>query len=90
MGKLRKIRKSIFPTARSILLDRELKGFSFTDSKIVLVVGAGSDPYRSIFPNAKEYICSDIEKVGDHIDMVVDAHEMPFENNRFDAMSRQR
>jgi SAM-dependent methyltransferase len=52
----------------------------------ILVVGAGHDPYRGIFPNTKEYIRLDVEPVPGITDVVGDALSLPFEGNRFDCI----
>jgi SAM-dependent methyltransferase len=52
----------------------------------VLVVGAGYDPYRFLFPRVKEYVRLDIKPIPGITDVVGDALALPFDAGRFDCI----
>jgi SAM-dependent methyltransferase len=56
-------------------------GLSHVES--VLVVGAGHDPYRHLFPSASTYIRADIARYTDSTDVVSDGMALPFANDSF-------
>ncbi len=78
--------RRLFPTARRLLLERALRGLSLADRQSVLVVGAGHDPYRSLFPAVDDYVCLDVEMVPGVTDVVASALDMPFKDERFDCV----
>lgn len=82
----RSMLRRLFPTARRLLVDRALRTLPLADFDSVLVVGAGHDPYRGLFPKTKEYIRLDIEPVPGITDVVADALSMPFEAGHFDCV----
>jgi predicted SAM-dependent methyltransferase len=77
--------RRVFPTAHKLMLDHligpRLRGLGGD----VLVIGAGKVPYRRMMPSAKSLCCTDIAEA-DGIDLVVDAHSIPFEQSSFDAI----
>lgn len=78
--------RRLFPTSRRLLLEHALRQLRLDGRRRVLVVGAGHDPYRSLFRDAKDYICLDIEHVPGVTDVVASALDMPFDNGRFDCV----
>ncbi|MBC8117076.1 MAG: methyltransferase domain-containing protein [Candidatus Saccharimonas sp.] len=78
--------RRLFPTTRRALLERALRGLDLSDRRSVLIVGAGHDPYRDLFPGAKDYTCLDIENIPGVTDVVADVTEMPFDDGRFDCV----
>jgi SAM-dependent methyltransferase len=50
----------------------------------VLVIGAGADPYRKIFKGASTYVTFDIQNQYGTIDIIGDAHSLPFQACSFD------
>ncbi|QDV67260.1 Phthiotriol/phenolphthiotriol dimycocerosates methyltransferase [Rosistilla carotiformis] len=76
----------LFPTSRRRLLERSLCSLDLADRQSVLIVGAGHDPYRSLFSHVKDYTCLDIENVPGVTDVVADATQMPFDDCRFDCV----
>jgi len=77
--------RRIFPTAHKILLDRAITSKLFLVMGDVLVIGAGKEPYRALMPSAASIVCTDIE-AGEHIDLVADAHALPFLARSFDTV----
>lgn len=78
--------RRLLPTTRRALLERALRNLNLTDRKSVLIVGAGHDPYRELFPGVRDYTCLDIEKIPGITDVVADATAMPFDDQRFDCV----
>jgi SAM-dependent methyltransferase len=78
--------RRLFPTAHRLLVDRSLRSLVLPDFNSVLIVGAGHDPYRSLFPRVKEYIRLDIKPIPGITDVVGDALALPFEAARFDCL----
>lgn len=74
-----------FPTAHKIVLERVIAPKLSTVKGDVLVIGAGKEPYRALMPSAASIVCTDIE-AGEHIDLVADAHNLPFPSGTFDAV----
>lgn len=74
----------LMPTSRSLLLARSLRRLSLRD-KSVLVVGAGDDPYRSLFHDVRRYVTVDIALTRE-VEVVADAHRLPFGNGFFDCV----
>jgi SAM-dependent methyltransferase len=73
----------LFPTMRNVLVRRALHAIEFGDVGSVLVVGAGEDPYRHLFPQAATYIRSDLVPRTDRTDIVADAAALPFRDGCF-------
>jgi len=78
--------RRIFPTAHRLLVERALRSLTLPDFNSVLIVGAGHDPYRFLFPNAKQYIRLDIQPIPGITDVVGDALALPFEAGHFDCI----
>jgi SAM-dependent methyltransferase len=78
--------RRVFPTAHRLLVERSLRSLTLPDFNSVLIVGAGHDPYRFLFPGAKEYIRLDIKPIMGITDVVGDALALPFEAGRFDCI----
>lgn len=78
--------RRLLPTSRRLLLERGLRGLSLERHRSVLVVGAGHDPYRSLFKGSESYVCLDIEHVPGVTDVVASALDMPFDDGQFDCV----
>lgn len=77
--------RQIFATSHKILVDRlALPAMSKIDGD-VLVIGAGKEPYRDRLPRSQSVVNTDIEE-GPHVDMVADAHDLPFDPEQFDTV----
>ncbi|MCA9061901.1 MAG: methyltransferase domain-containing protein [Planctomycetaceae bacterium] len=74
------------PTSRRLLLERALHRLTLDDRREVLIVGAGHDPYRSLFSGAERYVRFDIECVPGITDVIGDAMNMPFDDESFDCV----
>lgn len=76
----------MMPTAHRLVLERfvraELPGLTGR----VLVVGAGHDPYRQHLRSADEIITSDISNEDGTLDMVADIHDLPVDDESYDAV----
>ena len=84
-GRLPSRLRWLFPTMRNVLIRRSLKTIDFTGISSVLVVGAGDDPYRRLFPNTAAYVTSDVARRPGRTDVVADARALPFAEGRFDC-----
>ena len=73
----------LFPTLRNVLVRRSLRALDLRDVTSVLVVGAGDDPYRHLFPNARTYIRSDLIRHAGSTDVVSDGMALPFPDGSF-------
>jgi SAM-dependent methyltransferase len=51
----------------------------------ILVIGAGQEPYRDLLSNGRSVCVTDINP-GKGIDMLADAHALPFADGSFDAI----
>jgi len=78
--------KRLFPTAWRLQVEHYLYSLNLSEFGSVLVVGAGRDPYRDLFPQAKDYLRFDIMRVPGITDVVGDALAMPFESERFECI----
>lgn len=81
----RTVIRRLLPTAHKILLNRNLEPRLRIVKGDVLVIGAGKEPYHSLMPASASICCTDIEQ-GSGIDIVADAHELPFPDGSFDAV----
>ncbi len=79
-------RRAVFPTARTVLLKRDLAQLPLAGFRDVLVVGAGDDPYRKWFRSATRYVRMDIEPQPGSTDVIADAHRLPFRDECFDCV----
>ena len=73
----------VFPTMRNVLVRRSLRTIDLGGVRSVLVVGAGHDPYRHLFPSARTYIRSDLARQSGPTDVVSDGMALPFRNGTF-------
>lgn len=80
------LRRRVFPTARTILLEHDLARLPLAGLRDVLVVGAGDDPYRRWFSGATAYVRMDIRALPGSVDVVADAHHLPFASEAFDCV----
>ena len=72
-----------FPTMRNVLVRRSLRAIDLGDVRSVLVVGAGDDPYRHLFPSAQRYVRSDLAAHAGATDVVSDGMALPFGDGSF-------
>ena len=72
-----------FPTMRNVLVRRSLRALDLGHLRSVLVVGAGHDPYRRLFPAASTYIRSDLARHSGSTDVVNDGMALPFRDGSF-------
>lgn len=78
--------RSIFPTARRLLVERSLDSLDLRGARRVLVVGAGDDPYRRLFHDPERYVRLDIVPRPGCTDVRADAHRLPFTEESFDCV----
>lgn len=83
MTALRQRLHRFFPTMRNVLVRRSLRAIGLDHVESVLVVGAGRDPYRHLFPNARRYIRSDVAAHSAFTDVVSDGMALPFPDDSF-------
>jgi SAM-dependent methyltransferase len=77
----------VFPTNRRLLVKKSLNSIRFDDHiKKVLVIGSGNDPYENIFKDLDLYIKLDIVSYSGKVDIIADAHSLPFSNCCFDCI----
>lgn len=81
------ILNTIFPTNRRLLVNKSISSIKVNKNwKKVLVVGVGKDPYRKLFGNLEKYVRLDIVLDKDKVDVVADAHFLPFGEQSFDCI----
>ena len=80
------LRDTIFPTARSLLIRSSLARLPLDKFESVLIIGAGNDPYRSLFENPRRYVTVDLVDYPGNIDVIANAHAMPFAGEAFDCL----
>ena len=51
-----------------------------------MIVGAGDDPYRSLFKNPRRYVSLDLVSLSGITDVVGNAQALPFRDNSFDCL----
>jgi SAM-dependent methyltransferase len=83
MTALRNRLHRFFPTMRNVLVRRSLRALGLDQGGSVLVVGAGEDPYRHLFPSAQRYIRSDLARHAGTTDVVSDGMALPFRDRSF-------
>lgn len=82
----RSLHRRVFRTSHKILLDRLLFPVLRKISGHVLVLGAGKEPYKKLLPRAAPVILTDVEPLHENLDLVVDAHSIPFPDSSFDCV----
>lgn len=78
--------RRVFPTARRLLVETDIRRYCIDKYRRVLVVGAGHDPYRSRFLSANLYTALDIVAIPEATDVVGDALQLPFGDGTFDCV----
>lgn len=77
----------VFPTNRRLLVNQSLKSIKIKKTwKKVLVIGVGNDPYRDLFDELDQYVRLDIFLDKNKVDVVADAHYLPFEDSSYDCV----
>ena len=77
--------KRVLPTAHRVLLNRKLYAEAQKASGKVLILGAGHLDYSVFFSGTKSTLYhADLHRFGDHIDYVIDAHELTKVGKKFD------
>lgn len=69
-----------------MLIRRGLRALPLAEVRRALVVGAGDDPYRGIFPRAEVYVRLDRARVPGVTDVAADAALLPFRAASFDCV----
>ena len=85
-ARLRSRLRWLFPTMRTVLVRRTLRAIDLGRVRSVLVVGAGDDPYRHLFPGARTYVRSDLAPRPGLTDVVSDAMTLPFPDGSFQCV----
>ena len=62
--------RRLFPTARRLLVEADVKRWGLSEYKNVLIIGAGHDPYKSHFQNTELYTALDIKRLEGKTDVV--------------------
>lgn len=83
---LRRTLSRLCPTARNVLIRRSLRALSLAGIRRVLVVGAGNDPYRDLFHDARTYVRLDVVRFPGRTDVVADAGALPFPHSSFECV----
>jgi SAM-dependent methyltransferase len=83
---MKRVLRRLCPTARNVLIRRSLRALPLAGVRRALVVGAGDDPYRGIFPNAEVYVRLDLARVPGITDVAADAAALPFANASFECI----
>jgi SAM-dependent methyltransferase len=83
LSRLRRALNRVCPTARNVLIRRALHALDLAGARQVLVVGAGDDPYRDLFPRAETYVRLDRMRFPQLTDVAADAAALPFPNSSF-------
>jgi SAM-dependent methyltransferase len=83
---MKRMLQRLCPTTRNVLIRRSLRALPLSRLRRVLVVGAGSDPYRGIFPNAEVYVRLDLARVPGLTDVAADACALPFPDASFECV----
>ena len=82
-----KFLQKVFATNRRILIKQSISSIEIKESwQRILVVGAGNDPYRDFFGEVEQYVRLDIAVIKDKVDVVADAHSLPFDSSSFDCI----
>ena len=82
-----KFLQKVFATNRRILVNQSIASIEIKKTwKKVLVVGVGNDPYRELFGELDQYVRLDIFADKDNVDVVADAHFLPFDQSSFDCI----
>jgi SAM-dependent methyltransferase len=83
----KKLLQKIFATNRRILVNQSISSIEINKSwRKILVVGAGNDPYRDLFDDLDLYVRLDIVVKKGIVDVVADAHNLPFQADSFDCI----
>ena len=83
----KKLLQKIFATNRRILVNQSISSIQIDKSwRKILVVGAGNDPYRDLFDDLAVYVRLDIVVKKEIVDVVADAHNLPFDSDTFDCI----
>lgn len=78
--------RRLLPTAHKLLLHRDTDKRLRTLVGDVLIIGAGSEPYRELLSSASSVCVTDIGPIRDGIDQIADAHDLPFSDQSFDMV----
>ena len=78
--------RQIFPTARRLLIERDIDHWCTDEFNRVLVIGAGHDPYKKYFKSAALYVALDVVSFSGVTDVIADAVSLPLDDNAFDCV----
>lgn len=70
-----------------MLVESDIRRWCVDEYRRVLVIGAGHDPYRKQFSNAKIYTALDIIALPGVTDLVADATSLPLKDESFDCVA---
>ena len=77
----------LFPTNRRLLVNQSISSIRIKKTwKKVLIIGVGNDPYRNLFGELEHYVRLDILVDKEKVDIVADAHFLPFASSSFDCI----
>lgn len=83
---MKRLLHRLCPTARNVLIRRCLRALPLGNIRRTLIVGAGEDPYRGLFPNALLYVRLDVVRVPGVTDVAADAGALPFRDASFECV----
>lgn len=78
--------RRLFPTARRLLVEADVRRWCTDEYRSVLVIGAGHDPYRARFPGAQVYVALDVVPFPGVTHVVADGTALPFADGTFDCV----
>jgi SAM-dependent methyltransferase len=82
----RTLTRRLFPTARRLLVEADVRKWCTDDYRSVLVIGAGHDPYRERFKSAERYVALDVVAFPGVTNVVADGMALPFGQDVFDCV----
>lgn len=82
----RSLFRQIFPTARRLLVEKDINRWCTNDYCRVLVIGAGHDPYKKYFLSADIYVALDVIAFSGVTNLVADAVALPLNEDVFDCV----
>lgn len=78
--------QAFLPTARTLQIRYALASLPLDGARRILVVGAGRDPYKSLFRDATRYVTMDLLPTPGKTNVVADATGLPFADASFDCV----
>jgi SAM-dependent methyltransferase len=78
--------RRLLPTAHHLALERTVAPALERLQGSIVVIGAGLQPYRTMLKSAASVVLTDVQRGLTNIDIIADAHNLPFENGQFDGV----